>query len=444
MNKIPPLVLINKLFPEFYREEYPALVEFIEAYYEFLNTETFSGKILGIRDLDSTLDLFADQLRKELALAMPDETTLDKRELLRNAKAFYSSKGTESSYKFLFRALFGTSVEIFYPSSVVLRASDGRWEQDTELQVRFTVGNPADIVGRRVKIDCAGQPVFVFVNRIRLIADNDYGVFIDRNFDGNILIGDTIGCPEIGVQGNILPVLSSVTITVPGSGFTTGQIFDVDGPGTGAKIRVTRTLSGGSLKKVDIVKFGSNYTTDFDQTIGNATIRFHVDAVGKYPGYFSSSNGFLSDAMRLQDNEFYQAYSYVLKLDQTIDRYRAIIKSLVHPVGWALFGEFEITNEINLGVAILETSRYLRQSVQDDVLASDDEIDFNTIKLLESNVDPIEILTIDVTKYLDDEAPALSSGSLTRELAGDYATNYFAEVGINQYSMGEGSEIRTW
>ena len=444
MNKIPPLVLINKLFPEFYREEYPALVEFIEAYYEFLNTETFSGKILGIRDLDSTIDLFADQLRKELALAMPDETTLDKRELLRNAKAFYSSKGTEASYKFLFRALFGTSVEIFYPSSVILRASDGRWEQDTELQVRFTTGNPADIVGRRVRIECEGQPVSVFVNRIRLISGNEYEVFIDRNFVGDIAPGDTIGCPEIGVQGDILPVLSSVTITVPGSGFTTGQIFDVDGPGTGAKIRVTRTLSGGSLKKVELVRFGSGYTADFDQTIGNATIRFHIGAVARYPGYFSSSNGFLSDAMRLQDNEFYQAYSYVLKLDQTIDRYRAIIKSLVHPVGWALFGDFEITNEISLGTAILETARFLRQSVQDDVLASDDEIDFRTIKVLESSVDPIEVLTFDVTKYLESDQPVLSSGSITREVAGDYATNYFAEVGTSQYSMGEGSEIRTW
>ncbi|MDV7390452.1 hypothetical protein RZS08_03820, partial [Arthrospira platensis SPKY1] len=107
MNNIPPLVLVQKLFPEFYREEFPALIEFIEAYYEFVRSETFSGQILGVRDLDTTLDMFADQLRKELALAMPDETTLDKRELLRNAKAFYSSKGTEASYRFLMRALFG-------------------------------------------------------------------------------------------------------------------------------------------------------------------------------------------------------------------------------------------------------------------------------------------------------------------------------------------------
>ena len=444
MNKIPPLAVVQQLFPEFYREEYPSLVEFIEAYYQFLQSETFTGRILGIRDLDSTIDMFADQLRKELALAMPSETVLDKRELLRNAKAFYSSKGTEASYKFLFRALFGTNVEIFYPSSVILRASDGRWEQDTELQVEFYEGDPAELVGRRVQIQCSDQPVAVFINRIRLIQGNVYSVNIDKNFIGNIEPGNTLGCPVVGVFGTLLPVLSSVTVIQPGTGFTTGQIFDVEDGGSGAKVRVTKVETGGALKKVELVKFGSGYTENFNQVVGNAILGYSIGAVARYPGYFSSSNGFLSDAMRLQDNEFYQAYSYVLKLDQTIDRYRAIIKSLVHPVGWALFGEFEITNEIRLDAAILETARFLRQSVQDDVLADDSLIDFHTEKNIEDEVVVTSLLVFDFTKYLADSSAALDSGSLTRELAGDYATNYFAEVGINQYSMGEGSEIRTW
>lgn len=441
MNKIPPSAVVEKLVPEFYREEYPALIEFIEAYYEFVNTQTYSGKILGIRDLDTTMDMFADQLRKELALAMPDETTLDKRELLRNAKAFYSSKGTESSYRFLMRALFGTSVEIFYPSSVILRASDGRWEQDVELQVQITEGSAEDIVGRRVLIQCQEENISVFVNRLRLISENTYSFFIDRNFVGNIQPGNIIGCPEIGTRGTILPVISSVRIIDPGSGFTTGQIFDIaGGGGTGAKVRITRIDTGGLLRKVEVVKFGSGFTADFEQTIGNGTVEFVLGAVAKYPGYFSSSNGFLSDAMRLQDNEYYQAYSYVLKLDQTIDKYRAVVKSLIHPVGWALFGEFEIINEYDLSAAILETARFLRQSVQDDVLADDLGAVFQVQKPLNHSVDALSVRTFDVSKYLEETATAVSSGSIIRQYAGDYATNYFAE----EYSMGEGSEIRTW
>lgn len=434
---------IKQLFPEFYQEEYPALVEFIEAYYQFLATETQTGKVLGLRDLDSTMDLFADQLRKELALAMPNNSVLDARELLRNAKAFYSSKGTNASYRFLFRALFGAEIEIFYPNSVILRASDGRWEQDTELQVTFVLGDATDIVGKNVYIETGSEDTVVFVNRIRFIEGTTYSVFIDRNYTGVIPVGAELRNSDGSVVGSILPVLSSVTVLNAGSGFSAGQIFDVADGGTGAKIRVT-SVNNGALKKVEIVKFGAGYSDDFQMTLGTALLKFTIGSVARYPGYFSSSNGFLSDAMRLQDNEFYQAYSYVLKLDQTIDRYRAIVKSLVHPSGWALFGEFEITNKFDLSVAILETARLLRQSVQDDVLADDSLIDFQTVKNIEDSVTALSDHVFDVAKYLTDTAAALDSGSLTRELAGDYATNYFAEVGINQYSMGEGSEIRTW
>lgn len=439
MSKISPASIVSKLFPEFYREEYPALIEFIEAYYEFVSSETYSGKILGIRDLDSTLELFVNQLRSELTLAMPESSVLDKRELLRNARAFYNSKGTEASYKFLLRALFGTEVEIFYPSSVILRASDGRWEQDVEIQVEITSGFMNSIVGSRLSIGNGPNPIIVVVNRIKQTIGNRCTLIIDKNFVGNIDHGDQFTCINSGTTGVILPVLSSVTIITGGTGFTAGEIHDVAG---GAKIRVTR-VENGSLRKVDIVRFSSGYTSGFTQTIGNAQLQFNIGAVSRYPGYFSSSNGFLSDAMRLQDNEYYQIYSYVLKLDEAIDRYRAIVKSLIHPVGWALFGEFEIINEIRLDVSLLEIARLLRQSIQDDVITEHITI-FNTVKNLVSTTTSTHLLAMTSTKSLINNVTTSSIGSIHIQFGSDYATDYFAEVGTNQYSMGEGSIIRTW
>jgi hypothetical protein len=444
MNNIPPLVIVQKLFPEFYREEYPTLVSFLEAYYEFLSAETSSGKILGIRDLDSTLDVFANQLRKELALSMPDESLIDTRELIRNAKAFYSAKGTESSYKFLFRALFGTDVEIFYPSSVVLKASDGRWEQDTEIQAQFTSGNVFDLVGRRVRIDCTGQPVIVFVNRVRLISGNNYELLIDRNFIGDIQPGDTIGCPQTGIQGNILPILSSVKIIQPGTGFSAGQLFDVIDSGTGAKIRVSRTTQTGGLRKVELVKFGNGYTGTFNQVINNAELQFIVSGVARYPGFFSSSNGFLSDTMRLQDNEYYQSYSYVLRLDESIERYRSIVKALLHPVGWALFGELNINKNIDLGTSILETTKSLVKLLSDTITISDQLKFEEFIKGLSDQITFQSQLNFNVSKYYEDELQVGNFGSIFKILAGNYADDYFLETGLNNYTIGGDTEIREW
>lgn len=449
---------IDGIIPELYREEYPALVDFVNAYYQFLQSKTFTGSILGIRDIDTTLDLFSDQLRKELLASFPVQSTLDQRELLRNAKALYNVKGTESSYRFLFRALFGSDVEIFYPSSVILKTSDGRWEQDTELQVRFTSGDPNHIIGNRVVI---GQSTPVFVNRIKLISGNDYVIIVDKNSIGVVSIGDILSFN--GVIGTVLPVLSKANIINPGLGFTSGRILDIPGGnGTGAKIRVSSVNSDGSLRKVELVKFGSGYNSNFTQTIGTASIHFTVGAIAKYPGYFSSSNGFLSDAMRLQDNEYYQIYSYVLKLDTTIDRYRSIVKSLLHPVGWALFGDFEITNNFNLSLAIKEISHRLIQLLWDVVSTEDNILTIGTNKVLNTDVSTLSSHISNFTSQRNSTVVSSSNGSIFIEFAGDYATEYFSErytmretpedyateyfseIGTNRYTVGDLSQIRTW
>ena len=47
----------------------------------------------------------------------------------------YLSKGSESSFKFLFRLLFGQELDIKYPKNEILRASDGKWEIENALKV---------------------------------------------------------------------------------------------------------------------------------------------------------------------------------------------------------------------------------------------------------------------------------------------------------------------
>ena len=148
--------------------------------------------------------------------------------------------------------------------------------------------------------------------------------------------------------------------------------------------------------------------------------------------------------MRLQDNEYYQIYSYVLKLDTTIDRYRSIVKSLLHPVGWALFGEFEITNNFNLSLAIKEISHRLIQLLWDVVSTEDDILTFGTNKVLNTDVSTLSSHISNFTAQRNSTVVSSSNGSVFIEFAGDYATDYFSEIGTNQYTMSDLSQIRTW
>ena len=52
--------------------------------------------------------------------------------------------------------------------------------------------------------------------------------------------------------------------------------------------------------------------------------------------------------MRLQDNFYYQEYSYVLKSDNFLRKYRSFVNSILHPAGNKLFGTVRIRPSLDL------------------------------------------------------------------------------------------------
>jgi hypothetical protein len=143
-------ILINRQVPEFVREEYPLFVSFIEAYYEFLETKqgtknndllNQSKKLKSITDVDVSIDEFEEHFFNIFASLIPVTSTVDKAFLIKNVLPLYKSKGSENSFKFLFRLLFNEEVEITYPRINVLRASDGKWKIDKTLKVSFTISS---------------------------------------------------------------------------------------------------------------------------------------------------------------------------------------------------------------------------------------------------------------------------------------------------------------
>lgn len=64
---------------------------------------------------------------------------------------------------------------------------------------------------------------------------------------------------------------------------------------------------------------------------------------------YLNNNGFLSDRKYIQDSYYYQDFSYVIKTGQTIERWRDTVKKLLHPSGFAFFGQINIfsTSSIN-------------------------------------------------------------------------------------------------
>ena len=60
----------------------------------------------------------------------------------------------------------------------------------------------------------------------------------------------------------------------------------------------------------------------------------------------------MSDANKLQDNEYYQNYSYVIRSGVSSRNWMEVVKNTVHPAGMAVFGELTINEFVNYGIHI--------------------------------------------------------------------------------------------
>ena len=139
MSNFKTSLLVNRQVPEFVREEYPLFITFLEAYYEYLENKQGtqindlvkkSKDFRFISDVDESIDDFENSFFNTFASLIPRDTEITKEQLIKNLLPVYLSKGSENSFKLLFRMLLGQELEILYPKNDVLRVSDGKWKID--------------------------------------------------------------------------------------------------------------------------------------------------------------------------------------------------------------------------------------------------------------------------------------------------------------------------
>ncbi len=141
-------LLVNRQVPEFIRDDHPKFISFLEAYYEFLENKqgteindltTVSKDMRYLSDVDYSLDAFEDSFFNTFLSLLPRNSEVTKEFLIKNILPVYLSKGSESSFKLLFRMLFGNEVSVSYPKDQILRASDGKWLIENVLRVGAVV-----------------------------------------------------------------------------------------------------------------------------------------------------------------------------------------------------------------------------------------------------------------------------------------------------------------
>ena len=154
----------------------------------------------------------------------------------------------------------------------------------------------------------------------------------------------TLTFPRYAVLKTVSGTISAdetFTSNVSGS---TGTVISFNAP----LLKYTATTS--ELVETDTVTFSGGETAivaKTDPLTGTATIGAQVTTSGK----FINQDGQLSEgSKKIQDSLYYQDYSYVVRVAESINKWRDSIKRAVHPSGFYVTGEVNIQTRLAGGV----------------------------------------------------------------------------------------------
>ena len=196
------------------------------------------------------LQEFLTKVKKQVTPGFEGRTLysgLNENLFIKQSKDFYVSKGTEESFKILFRVLYGQEIEVIRPSDYLFKPSDAQYRVTRDLVVEAISGDPKDLLNRTLFQDetenfgkASGS-----INNVQSITRDGkeyYIISLDYDFDKDINVKGSVS-GQFSVHSNT-HIVRSVSI---GS-----SIIDVDStigfPSSGSLVA---TLSNGTDVNID-------------------------------------------------------------------------------------------------------------------------------------------------------------------------------------------------
>ena len=273
--------IINDI-PEFIRDDYPNFVAFIVAYYQWMEQEgqpyQFISNILNYDDVDRTSLEFLNTFGRNFLTPLPNNIYQQNNiaTLVKNIQQYYGSRGNENAFRFLFR-LFDftgdvntTNIQFYYPSSDMLRVSDGKWIKKKSVKIENPPSNILDFQDGEILGSTSGAKAVI--DEIDLYK-TDSGIPVAELY---LLTFDVVNSPEKFIEGEgitgisllgetftLVPkaVFYGVNITNPGKYYYKDQRVYVSSSLQGENAQVVVDLvTKGQIDSFTIINGGSGYS----------------------------------------------------------------------------------------------------------------------------------------------------------------------------------------
>jgi len=234
-------------------------------------------ELLNFRDPDKVITSFLNKFRSEFLATIPENLAegLNKRNLIKNIKSLYKTKGTNVGHEIFFRLLFDIKSETLYPSEQILRVSDGIWDTKKVIRAITVTGDTSKLVGRTITGQTSGTTAIVEnILKFQVGSDEVTEFTINENtFTGNFTIGEEIrgtqfDDSDIFIKSNITGLLTTPNITNAGSLYLPNDDVTLIGGGTGALLQV-ENVGSGKITDLIVDNGGLNYSEGDVLTFNN-------------------------------------------------------------------------------------------------------------------------------------------------------------------------------
>ena len=284
--------LVSSQLPEFVRSDFTTYVSFVEAYYRFLEQDQGALEIVqnarSYSDIDTTTEPFVNYFLANYAQSIPLGVLTNKRLLIKRIRDLYESKGSEISFKLLFKLFYNEPVEVTHPYDYVLRPSDGRWNQRSSIRVYLTSGSIEGITDKFLTYSKNNIEYSAAIIRVKSISPNLYEIFYNSRsnvpfeVEDDVVVNTSAGTIFTGI---IKPTTTSYEISFGGTGFRVGEIFNLTTGGVETLVRITKVGANGSIQALKFINFGYNYSSNFTITLSNSL------GVATSTKYFDTTTG---------------------------------------------------------------------------------------------------------------------------------------------------------
>ena len=284
-----------------------------------------TGKLSDYRDIEYSVDKYVDYLKDELYPSIPTNIYGDKRLVALKFKDFFESKGTEESYRFLFKLLYNEDISLYYPGEDILRVSAGNFEKTQIVRSAYAT-NVFSFLNKTISGATSGAIGNVVDIKRYVIGSYDVAEMtlklVSGTFSGGEVVSDVA---DATLTSTLYGMITGFNINDGGSGYQVGDQLSITGDGssvdavvssiqqspisalyyntTGHGYRLGTTASinnsgtGGSGLIVRVTELANTYTVTSGAntyTLGEVT---NVQIINRGSGYYKKPSITLEDSV---------------------------------------------------------------------------------------------------------------------------------------------------